>query len=71
MSATPTPEPPQQRDQPAMSTRWTRAPIVQPNSPAFKHLTEDLGLSPTIVEAATKGDALREGPGGNAWFPHR
>lgn len=71
MSETPTPQDPQQRDQPAMSTRWTRAPIVQPNSPAFKHLTEDLGLSPAIVEAATKGDALREGPGGTAWYPHR
>lgn len=71
MSETPTPQDPQQRDQPAMSTRWTRAPIVQPSSPAFKHLTEDLGLSFAIVEAATKGDALREGPGGNAWYPHR
>ncbi len=71
MSETPTPQDPRQRDQPAMSTRWTRAPIVQPDSPAFKHLTEDLGLSPAIVEAATKGDALREGPGGNAWYPHR
>ncbi|MDD2859462.1 MAG: DUF3991 domain-containing protein [Acidiphilium sp.] len=53
------------------SRQWTRSPAVEPGSPAFKFLTEQAAIAPGIIEAASKTDALREGPAGTAWFPQR
>lgn len=71
MSQTQTEEDPQQNLPPAISTRWTRSTTVKPGSPVFKYLNETLGIAPAVIDAATRSDALREGPGGTAWFPNR
>ena len=51
--------------------RWmTRKPVV-PGSPTWTYLTGERGLTPEVVLAAARADALREGPYASAWFAHR
>ena len=44
---------------------------VTEGSPTWNYLTKERGLPAEIVTAATKADALRQGPYGSAWFAHR
>ena len=51
--------------------RWTARKPVTPGSPTWTYLTQERGLTPEVVAAATRADALREGPYASAWFAHR
>lgn len=51
--------------------RWTAHRPVSPGSPTWTYLTVERGLTPEVVLAATRADALREGPYASAWFAHR
>jgi len=51
--------------------RWLSQLPVEKGSRTWTYLTEERGLAAEIVVAATKADALRQGPYGSAWFAHR
>ncbi len=51
--------------------RWTAHRPVAPCSPTWTYLTEERGLTSEVVLAATRADAVREGPYASAWFAHR
>ncbi len=51
--------------------RWAAHKPVAPGSPTWTYLTGERGLTPEVVLAATRADALREGPYASAWFAHR
>ena len=51
--------------------RWiTRRPLSQ-GSRTWRYLTEERALQEAVLIAASRADALREGPYGSAWFAHR
>jgi hypothetical protein len=54
----------------AVAARWAERRAVWSNSPAWRYLRLERGLSPAIIEAASVADVLREGPVGSAWFAH-
>jgi hypothetical protein len=54
----------------AVAARWAERKTVWLNSPTWRYLRRQRGLSPTIIEAASVAGVLREGPVGSAWFAH-
>jgi hypothetical protein len=54
----------------AVAARWAERKSVWSNSPAWRYLEQQRGLSAVIVEAASVAGVLREGPVGSAWFGH-
>jgi hypothetical protein len=54
----------------AVAPRWAERKAVWSNSPAWRYLRRQRGLSPAIIEAASVAGVLREGPVGSAWFAH-
>src|SRR5271154_3756006 len=54
----------------AVAARWAERKAVWSNSPAWRYLKRQRGLSPAIIEAASVAGVLREGPVGSAWFAH-
>lgn len=54
-----------------IAVRWTRRQPLSRGSPAWLYLTMERGLPEHILAAAGTADAIREGPGGSAWFAHR
>ena len=53
-----------------VAARWAERKTVWSNSPAWRYLKRQRGLSATIIEAASVAGVLREGPLGSAWFAH-
>ena len=53
-----------------MAARWADRKTVWLNSPTWRYLKRQRGLSPAIIEAASVAGVLREGPLGSAWFAH-
>ena len=53
-----------------VAARWAERRAVWSNSPAWRYLKRQRGLSPAIIEAASVAGVLREGPVGSAWFAH-
>ncbi len=51
--------------------RWRARPPLSPGSPTWRYLAETRALEPTVLDAASQADAVREGPHGSAWFAHR
>jgi hypothetical protein len=51
--------------------RWERCQPLSRGSPAWLYLAGQRGLPESILFAARKADAVREGPHGSAWFAHR
>ena len=54
----------------AVAARWAERKTVWLDSPTWRYLRRQRGLSPTIIEAASVAGVLREGPVGSAWFAH-
>jgi hypothetical protein len=54
----------------AVAARWAERKTVWSNSPAWRYLRRQRGLSAAIIEAASVAGVLREGPVGSAWFAH-
>jgi hypothetical protein len=54
----------------AVAARWSERKAVWSNSPAWRYLRRQRGLSAAIIEAASAAGVLREGPVGSAWFAH-
>lgn len=63
--------PKEETPKPPPELRWTAHKPVAPDSPTWAYLTQERGLTPEVVLAASRADALREGPYGSAWFAHR
>ena len=53
-----------------VAARWAERRTVWSNTPAWRYLKRQRGLSPAIIEAASVAGVLREGPLGSAWFAH-
>jgi hypothetical protein len=53
-----------------VAARWAERKTVWSNSPAWRYLRRQRGLSAAIIEAASVAGVLREGPVGSAWFAH-
>src|SRR5271156_7191012 len=53
-----------------VAARWAERKTVWPNSPAWRYLKRQRGLSAAMIEAASAAGVLREGPVGSAWFAH-
>jgi hypothetical protein len=51
--------------------RWDRCQPLSRGSPAWRYLAGQRGLPESILLAARRADAIREGPHGSAWFAHR
>jgi hypothetical protein len=54
----------------AVAARWAERKAVWSNSPVWRYLKRQRGLSSAIIEAASVAGVLREGPVGSAWFAH-
>ena len=54
-----------------VALQWARRPPLSRGSPAWRYLTGPRGLPERILIIADAADAVREGPGGSAWFAHR
>src|SRR5580700_10865751 len=54
----------------AVAARWSERKAVWSNSPTWRYLRRQRGLSAAIIEAASVAGVLREGPVGSAWFAH-
>ena len=54
----------------AVAARWAQRKAVWSNSPVWRYLRRQRGLSAAIIEAASVAGVLREGPVGSAWFAH-
>src|SRR5271169_2087551 len=54
----------------SVAARWAERKAVWSNSPAWRYLRRQRGLSPGIIEAASVAGVLREGPVGSVWFAH-
>jgi hypothetical protein len=50
--------------------RWAERKAVSSNSPAWRYLRRQRGLSAEIIDAASVAGVLREGPTSSAWFAH-
>ena len=55
----------------SVAQRWSRRRPPSRGSPAWLYLTTQRGLPEHILAVAGAADAIREGPGGSAWFAHR
>jgi hypothetical protein len=53
-----------------VAARWAERKTVWSNTPAWRYLKRQRGLSPAIIEATSMAGVLREGPLGSAWFAH-
>jgi hypothetical protein len=53
-----------------VAARWAERKAVWTNSPTWRYLKRQRGLSAEIIEAASVAGVLREGPVGSAWFAH-
>jgi hypothetical protein len=53
----------------AVAARWAERKAVSSNSPVWRYLRRQRGLSSEIIEVASVADVLREGPVGSACFP--
>ena len=53
-----------------VAARWDERKAVWSNSPTWRYLKRQRGLSAEIIEAASVAGVLREGPVGSAWFAH-
>jgi Protein of unknown function (DUF3991)/Toprim-like len=53
-----------------VAARWAERKAVWSNSPTWRYLKRQRGLSAEIIEAASVAGVLREGPVGSAWFAH-
>ncbi len=51
--------------------RWNARLAVTPGSQTWAYLAEGRGLTPEVIAAAVRADAVREGPYASAWFAHR
>ena len=54
----------------SIAARWAERKTVWLNSPAWRYLRRQRGLSAAIIEASAAAGVLREGPVGSAWFAH-
>jgi hypothetical protein len=54
----------------AVPARWAQRKAVWSNSPTWRYLRRQRGLSAEIIEVASVAGVLREGPVGSAWFAH-
>jgi hypothetical protein len=54
----------------SVAARWAARQAVCSNSPTWRYLKRQRGLSAEIIEAASMTGVLREGPVGSAWFAH-
>ena len=54
----------------SVADRWAERKAVWSNSPTWRYLKRQRGLSAAIIEAASVSGVLREGPAGSAWFAH-
>jgi len=50
---------------------WGKCPPLSPGSQAWRYLSGQRGLPESVLLAARAADAVRNGPGGSAWFAHR
>jgi hypothetical protein len=53
-----------------IAERWARRPRLRRRSKVWRYLA-GRGLTEEVLIAAAHSDAVREGPHGSAWFPHR
>ncbi len=51
--------------------RWNARPAVTLGSQTWTYLADERGLTPEVIAAAVRADAVREGPYASAWFAHR
>ena len=51
--------------------RWRARPPLSPGSSTSRYLAETRALEPTVLDAASRLDVVREGPRDSAWFAHR
>jgi hypothetical protein len=54
-----------------VADRWARRSNLQEGTPAWRYLAEQRGLDAEVLSAASRQGALKQGPYGSAWFPHR
>jgi hypothetical protein len=53
------------------ATRWSARRPLSRGSQTWRYLTQERALLEPVLIAASRADALREGPYGSAWFAHR
>ena len=51
--------------------RWSARPALSRGSRTWRYLTGTRALEASVLVAASRVDAVREGPCGSAWFAHR
>ena len=51
--------------------RWSARPVLSRGSRTWRYLTGARALEAPVLVAASRVDAVREGPCGSAWFAHR
>ena len=51
--------------------RWSACRVLSRRSRTWRYLTQERALQEPVLSAASRWDALREGPYGSAWFAHR
>ena len=51
--------------------RWSARPVLSRSSRTWRYLTGARALEAPVLVAASRVDAVREGPCGSAWFAHR
>ena len=51
--------------------RWSARPVLSRGSQTWRYLTGARALEVPVLVAASRVDAVREGPCGSAWFAHR
>ena len=54
----------------SVAERWADRKAVWPDSPTWRYLARKRFVPSAIIEAASAGGVLREGPAGSAWFAH-
>ncbi len=51
--------------------RWSTRPFLARGSRTWRYLSGERALQEPVLAAASRADAVREGPYGSAWFAHR
>ena len=51
--------------------RWSARPLLARGSRTWRYLAGERALEDAVLAAASRADAVREGPYGSAWFAHR
>lgn len=59
------------RPLPPLLERWGARPVLAPSSQAYRYLQDLRALPSALLRLAARADAVRQGPRGSAWFPHR